>query len=87
MKKYEIPALLSLFVPGFGQMVKNHFGKMIAIFLLLILIVLNYKLELVIKRNEHFLAINILFYYILTAFSVYDAYNSNNDFKDKFYDS
>lgn len=78
-KPHEMPALLSLLAPGFGQLVKKHIGKALLIIIVFILLILNIKLGWVLGDNEHLYLISGFIYFALTAFSVYDAYHSNDD--------
>lgn len=75
---YNTPAILSLFAPGFGQLAKKHWVKSISIMIVFFLLVLNLKFRWVFD-GEHLLFVTGCIYFILTAFSVYDAYNSESD--------
>ena len=67
-KKHGVPALISFFIPGLGQMIKGHIGKGILIW--------------VIAGICMFILINegLLGYYglpVIYGWNIYDAYNSN----------
>tara|TARA_R110002020_G_scaffold263808_2_gene478551 strand:- start:464 stop:664 length:201 start_codon:yes stop_codon:yes gene_type:complete len=63
-QKHGIPALVSLFIPGLGQMIKGDFLKGILIWILGGLAVV-------------FLFWTIIVPLVIYVWNVYDAYNSN----------
>lgn len=65
-QKYGIPTLLSFFVPGVGQLVKNHITKAIGIWIIGGLV-------------GFFLWWTFIAPFIIWVWNVYDAYNSNTD--------
>lgn len=65
-QKHGIPALLSFFIPGLGQIIKGHVGKGILI-----------MIGMVISIIMIFALIGILTTPILYIWNIYDAYNSN----------
>lgn len=79
MKKFEIPALLSLLAPGFGQLVKGHSAKMLFIWIVSLLLILNWRIGWIIFN--HVIDVSMGIYFVLTAWSVYDAYNADKDWK------
>lgn len=64
-KKYDIPAILSLFVPGLGQMVKGEIGKGIMIWF-------GFVFSLVLM----FVLVGLILTPLVWFWSVYDAYNT-----------
>lgn len=77
MENFGIPALLSLLVPGFGQMVKRHFGKMAATWVGALLLLLNWKYKTILDGDY---LITAVLYFGIVAWSVFDAYNAKTDF-------
>ena len=65
-QKHGVPALLSFFIPGLGQLIKGHIVKAIFIFLGVII-----SIPLII------IGIGIITLPILWLWGIYDAYNSN----------
>jgi len=65
-QKHGLPALLSFFIPGLGQLVKGHVGMGIMIFLGMIV---NILLMAII--------IGFITTPIFWIWNIYDAYNSN----------
>jgi len=65
-QKHGMPALLSFFIPGLGQIIKGHVGKGI-----LIMIGMVFSVILI------FAMIGFLTTPILWIWNIYDAYNSN----------
>jgi|GEM_PF-6977918 len=61
-------------------MVKRHFGKTIATWVAIALILLNWHYGFLFD-GDYLLNITIGLYFGLIAWSVYDAYNSETDFK------
>lgn len=66
--KHNIPALLSFFVPGLGQIVKQHFLKAFIVGFILFVGLFKYNVY----------AMVLIF--IIWIWNIYDAYNSNSDF-------
>lgn len=62
---YPIPAILSLFVPGLGQLVKKDYAKSVIIFL-------SYVMSLILI----FLFVGLIFAPIIWVYGIYDAYNA-----------
>jgi len=67
-QKYGMPALLSFFLPGLGQLVKGQVGKAILIFIGGIIFFLL-----------AFVYIGIPFLIVLWLWQIYDAYNSRGE--------
>jgi TM2 domain-containing membrane protein YozV len=65
-QKHGMPALLSFFIPGFGQLIKGHVIKGILIFIGMIISIILI-----------FMIIGIITTPILWIWNIYDAYNSN----------
>ena len=67
VNKYGVPALISLFFPGIGQIIKGHVIKGIIIIVMMIGSILLI-----------FGGIGLITTPILWLWNVYDAYNSHN---------
>ena len=65
-QKHGVPALLSFFIPGLGQLIKGHIAK--AIFIIL---------GMIISVPLIFIGIGLITMPILWLWGIYDAYNSN----------
>ena len=65
-QKHGVPAILSFFIPGLGQIIKGQIGKGILIFL-----------GMVISIILIFFFVGIITTPILWLWNIYDAYNSN----------
>ncbi len=65
-QKHGIPALLSFFIPGLGQLIKGEVGKGILIFL-----------GMVVSTFLIFIVIGLITTPVLWVWNIYDAYNSN----------
>lgn len=63
-QKHSLPALISFFIPGLGQLVKGHFVKGILIWILGGVLTFFFWWTVIIP-------------FALWAWNVYDAYNSN----------
>ena len=63
MKKHFLPALLSVFIPGLGQLIKGHIFKAILIWILSGILV-------------YFLLWTVVIPFCFWIWNVYDAYNS-----------
>lgn len=87
MKTYGVPAILSLLMPGFGQLVKGHIGKYLVIAMAAAALLLNWMYGWLLGDSEYLSLLSLVLYYILTAVSVYDAYNAEHDFKDGTFDN
>jgi TM2 domain-containing membrane protein YozV len=64
-QKYGVPALLSFFIPGLGQIIKGEFFKAIGIWTVL-----------VICWFLQFIIIGYLLGIIVWVWQIYDAYNN-----------
>ena len=65
-QKHGVPALLSFFIPGLGQLIKGHILKAILIFFGMIISVLLITI-----------GIGLITTPILWLWGIYDAYTSN----------
>ena len=65
-QKHGIPALLSFFIPGLGQLIKGDIGKGILIIL-----------GMIISSILILIVVGIITTPILWIWNIYDAYNSN----------
>jgi len=65
-QKHDVPALVSFFIPGLGQIIKGEVGKGILIII-----------GLIISIFFLFIVIGFITTPILWIWNVYDAYNSN----------
>lgn len=82
-EKHGIPALLSFFICGLGQLTKNHFGKF-TVFFATYLIALYLMFSMVFSQKGHIEVDMYLVCFIpliVWFWSINDAYNSNTDFK------
>jgi TM2 domain-containing membrane protein YozV len=64
-KTYGVPALLSFFIPGLGQLIKGELFKAIGIWVVL-----------VISAILQFILIGYLIGFIVWIWQIYDAYNN-----------
>jgi len=64
MQKHSLPAILSFFIPGLGQLVKGHVIKGIMIWVMAGII-------------GFFLWWTVIVPFVLWVWNVYDAYNAN----------
>ncbi len=62
-QKYGVPALVSFFIPGLGQIIKGHVIKGVLIWLIGGIV-------------SFFLFWTIIIPFVIWAWNVYDAYNS-----------
>lgn len=65
-QKHGVPALLSFFIPGLGQIIKGHVGKGILIIV-----------GLLVSSVMMLVLIGFITTPILWLWNIYDAYNSN----------
>lgn len=80
-EKHGIPALLSFFICGLGQLTKNHFGKFFAFFIAFVASLYAVYTMVFSKRGyvDEVIYLVILFPVIIWFWSINDAYNSNVD--------
>ncbi len=67
-QKYGVPAILSFFIPGLGQMVKGEVGKGILIFI-----------GMVVSVGLIAILIGLITTPVLYFWQIIDAYNNIND--------
>ncbi len=67
-QKYGVPAILSFFIPGLGQMVKGEVGKGILIFI-----------GMIISAALITILIGLITTPVLYFWQIIDAYNNIND--------
>ena len=73
---YSLPAFLSLFIPGIGQILKKHWWRAAAMIVCLLLLI----------RSEYnglqwFGLFFVAAHAVLAIWSCYDAYNAQRDWK------
>lgn len=80
-EKHGIPALLSFFLCGLGQLTKNHFRKFLVFFLLFIGALYVCYIVLIEKKGKLDAIQNLILLVPLTIWfwNINDAYNSNFD--------
>lgn len=81
-KKYGVPALISFFIPGVGQLIKGHIGKAFLIWLLIVGAFLLFIIGGVSTQqgDDSKAILTLLGFVALVAiffWNIYDAYNSN----------
>lgn len=67
-EKYGFPALFSVFIPGLGQILKQEFGKGIAIFF-----------GMIVSFVLMFVLIGLITTPVLYIWQIYDAYNEKTN--------
>jgi len=79
-KKHGVPALISFFIPGLGQVIKGHIAKAFVFWLLLFGAVklIIYAISGEAGENSQPLAIlGLIALPVVFVWNVYDAYNAN----------
>ena len=65
-QKHGVPALISFFIPGLGQVIKGHVGKGVLIFF-----------GTMVSSVLVFAFVGLITTPVLWLWNIYDAYNSN----------
>jgi hypothetical protein len=76
-QKYILPAVLSLIIPGLGQIWKAHLWRSAAMIILLIILVVMDKMQLFEAYYVPFIVLHIA----LRCWSAYDAWSAGEDWK------
>lgn len=81
-KKHGVPALISFFIPGVGQLIKGHIGKAFLIWLLIVGAFVIFAIGGVSTQqgDDSKAVLTLLGLVALVAiffWNIYDAYNSN----------
>lgn len=83
-EKHGIPALLSFFICGLGQLTKNHFGKFFLFFIAFAGSLYLVYTMLFAKKSyvDGVIYLVCIFPVVIWFWSINDAYNSNTDLGD-----
>lgn len=81
-KKHGVPAIISFFLPGVGQLIKGHIGKAFLVWILLIIaFVMLVSGGVLVQQGDDSKALlgllGLIGLPVIFFWNIYDAYNSN----------